>query len=181
MDRSVAAAPPPPQASASSWRTRGCRARPLSAANRCRVKKSAKCQTSICTLGRSLRCAWREVCRWITYTVAILVRKQFILGAKSLPYGTPGNSTPLASYCVETVRNSVRVTQKLELLVSARPSVAKNDEHRVGVWGGRFEWGIGSAIKISCPSFLGPNWFQKKNTDFLRKLRKNVKRWRTNM
>ena len=125
--------PLPPQASSSSWRTRGCRARPLSAANRCRVKKSAKCQTSICTLGRSLRRAWREVCRWITYTVAILVRKQFILGAKSLPYGAPGNSTPLASYCVETVRNSVRVTQKLELSVSARPSVAKNDEHREGV------------------------------------------------
>ena len=65
--------------------------------------------------------------------MATLSRKQFILGAKSLPYGAPDNSAPLASYCVETVRNSIRVTQKLELSVSARPSVAKNDEHREGV------------------------------------------------
>ena len=46
---------------------------------------------------------------------------------------------------------------KMELSVSARPSAAKNDERREGVRGGYFRWGISSAMKISCPSYLGPN------------------------
>ena len=40
--------------------------------------------------------------------------------------------------------------------IGPRPSVrSENDKHREGVQGGRFGWGIGSAIKISCPSYLG--------------------------
>ena len=56
------------------------------------------------------------------------------------------------------MRNSVRVSQN-GTMVPARPSAAKNDERREGMRGERFELGIGSAIKISCPSYLGPNWF----------------------
>ena len=46
---------------------------------------------------------------------------------------------------------------KLKLSVSACPSEAKKEERRESVRGRRFGWGIDSAIKISCPLYLGPN------------------------
>ena len=111
-------------------------------------EETRQCQTSICTLRRSLRRAWLEVCRWITYP-----------GAKSWPYGAHGNNTPLASNCVKTVRHSVRVIQKLELSVSAVRGQRKMMSVVRAYEVGRFGWGIVSAIKISCPSYLGHNCF----------------------
>ena len=71
-------------------------------------------------------------------------------------YGAHGIHHPSATNCVNMVRNGVRATQN-ELSASARPSETKNDVRREGVRVGRFGWGIGSAIKMSCPSYLGRN------------------------
>ena len=49
------------------------------------------------------------------------------------------------------------VSAPLSTTIGLCPSEAKNDECREGVRGRRFGWEIGSAIKISCPSYLGPN------------------------
>ena len=62
---------------------------------------------------------------------------------------------PSPQTACKMVRNGVRAAQYY-LSVSASPSKAKNDQRREGLRRGRFGWGIGSAIKISCPSYLGP-------------------------
>ena len=64
VDRSVAAFL---QASASPWRALERRARPLSSTNGYRVKKRANVKPPSALTGVPLRCAWLEVCRWITY------------------------------------------------------------------------------------------------------------------
>ena len=117
-----------------------------------------------CTLSVSLRGARVEVCRWITSLASGSTRwgpnEVVVRGPRHTP--PPPPQIALKSYA------TVSACLRIDLSVPARPSAAKNDDHREGVRGGRFGWGIGSAIKISCP------WYDRISgiTDFAQLLRR---------
>ena len=106
-----------------------------------------------CTLSVSLRGARAEVCRWVTSLASGSSR----WGSNEVVVRGPRHTPPPSPQIALKWCAIVSAYLRMELSVPARPSAAKNDERREGVRGGRLGWGIGSAIKISCPSYLRPN------------------------
>ena len=106
-----------------------------------------------CTLSVPLCPAREEVCWWITSLAGGSSRWEPNEVVVRDPHHTPPPPPLIVLKWCATVSACLR----MELSVPARPYAAKNDERREGVREGRFGWGIGSAIKISCSSYLGPN------------------------
>ena len=124
------------------------------------------------TLSVPLRRSWAEVCRWITS-----------LAGGSSCRGNVGWLDVAASiqlslrlkrhlkWCATAIRVVITI-----LSVSARRSVELDDDKVVSEYEEDWpEGGIGSAIRVSCPSYLGPSWqwffahwrfFRKKNYKF---------------
>ena len=101
------------------------------------------------TLSVPLRRSWAEVCRWITS-----------LAGGSLCRGNVGWLDVAPS-----IQLSLRLKRHLKwcaaaiLSVSARRSVELDDDKVVSEYEEDWlEGGIGSAIRVSCPSYLGPSW-----------------------
>ena len=120
------------------------------------------------TLSVPLRRSWLEVCRWITS-----------LAGGSSCRGNVGwlDMAPSIQLSLRLKRHikwcatAIRVVITF-LSVSARRSVELDDDKVVSEY--EEDWperGIGSAIRVSCPSYLGPSW------QFLGNFRKVHKFW----
>ena len=107
------------------------------------------------TLSVPLRRSWAEVCRWIT----------------SLAGGSSCRGNVGWLDVAPSIRLSLRLKRHLKwcatairvvitfLSVSARRSVELDDDKVVSEYEEDWpEGGIGSAIRVSCPSYLGPSW-----------------------
>ena len=109
------------------------------------------------TLSVSLRRSWLEVCRWITS-----------LAGGSSCRGNVGwlDVAPSIQLSLRLKRHikwcatAIRVVITF-LSVSARRSVELDDDKVVSEYEEDWpEGGIGSAIRVSCPSYLGQSWQQ---------------------
>ena len=107
------------------------------------------------TLSVPLRRSWLEVCRWITS-----------LAGGSSCRGNVGwlDMAPSIQLSLRLKRHikwcatAIRVVITF-LSVSARRSVELDDDKVVSEYEEDWpEGGIGSAIRVSCPSYLGPSW-----------------------
>ena len=72
--------------------------------------------------------------------------------------GPQAYSTPYASNGIKMVRKAASASPTI-ISVSARRSVDLDDDKVVSEYEEDWpEGGIGSAIRVSCPSYLGPSW-----------------------
>ena len=103
--------------------------------------ETRQCQTSICTYRRSLRLAWPEVCRWITYLAGSSSSRELRAGRT----GPTVIALPWLPTALKSVQKRVRVSRRLskfKLSVSACQSATR----------GCMTWGIGSIMEFSYPS-----------------------------
>ena len=107
------------------------------------------------TLSVPLRRSWLEVCRWITSLAGGSSCRGNVGWLDNGPKYT-ALSTPQTAY--KMVRNSD--PRRYNLLIRlARRSVELDDDKVVSEYEEDWpEGGIGSAIRVSCPSYLGPSW-----------------------
>ena len=116
------------------------------------------------TLSVPLRRSWAEVCRWIT----------------SLAGGSSGRGNVGWLDVAPSIQLSLRLKRHLKwcataicvvitiLSVSARRSVELDDDKVVSEYEEDWpEGGIGFAIRVSCPSSLGPSWQFRQMVKFL--------------
>ena len=107
------------------------------------------------TLSVPLRRSWAEVCRWITS----LAGGSSCRGNFGWLDVAPSIQLSLRlkrhlKWCATAIRVVITI-----LSVSARRSVELDDDKVVSDYEEDWpEGGIGSAIRVSCPSYLGPSW-----------------------
>ena len=140
VDRSVAASP---LASASTWRA-GTRRSTVIRTRWMQGEETRQWQTSICTFRRHLRHARPEVSRWITY----------LAGSSSsweLRAGSTGPTVKALPWLQTALKRWEIVSAKLKIETVGLCPYVRNDKMMSVVRAHEGE--------ISCPSYLGPNWF----------------------
>ena len=108
---------PPSQASASPWRA-GMRSSTVIRNRWMQGEEKRQCQTSICTLRRSLRRAWLEVCRWITYLAGSSSSRELRAGGT----GPTLIVLPWLHTALKTVRKRASASVKIQT-IGLSPSV----------------------------------------------------------
>ena len=115
------------------------------------------------TLSVPLRRSWLEVCRWITS----LVGGSSCRGNVGWLDVAPSIQLSLRlkrhiKWCATAIRVVITF-----LSVSARRSAELDDDKVVSEYEEDWpEGGISSAIRVSCPSYLGPSWQLERHNPF---------------